>query len=305
LRRTGVSVGIAAAAEQFLRELDLAAFSPDGQLAGRAAARALELYRAVDTEALHRAELAAWRSAFAVLLACVLCGASSGVLGAQLAAQPPFVHGVSAYYGGRYAVARDAFARAALAAPRSAAAWENFGTAAWATGDTARAVAGWQRALRLDPTSDDVRARLDLVRDTPATSVAYVLPVSLTTIAWTAALLWIAAWLITAWNYLRGDARSSRLTVSLGAAGILLALGALALHDRQDIRHLAVVRADAALSAVPAYGGELVGSAGMGEVARITGRQGAWMRVLMDGGRAGWLDATEVIPLESAASPSD
>lgn len=303
LRRCGVSPRVAGDAERFLRRLDECAFSATGKLFSDAPRTALELYRAVDEEALTRGEIAL-RPAFLVVVLTLGIGIAAHALpGGD--ARSAFVHGVSEYYGGRYASARDAFARAAAAEPGSPEAWANFGTAAWAAGDTARAVAGWQRALRLDPLSDDVRDRLDAVRPASFASTGYVLPVPQNVLVWLAALAWLVAWGCAATYAFSRRAGARAAGVAFGVASVLLALLAMDVGERQDERRLAVIRLDTPLSTVPALGSERVGSAGVGEVARITGRQGVWTRVSLDGGREGWLDATQLIPLELAAAPSD
>lgn len=303
LRRCGVSSPVAGAAERFLRRLDECAFSATGTLFADAASTALEIYKAVDREALTRGEIAL-RPALVALALTVAIGAVVHALPIT-DARSAFVHGVSEYYGGHYASARDAFARAASVEPRSPAAWANLGTASWVLGDTARAVAGWQRALRLDPLSDDMRDRLDGVRPATFASAAYVAPLPLSGVVWLAALAWLVAWGCGTVDVGRRRPGLRAAAMTFGAGSVLLALAAADLGERQDERRLAVVRLDTPLSTVPALGGERVGSVGIGEVARITGHQGVWLRVSLDGGREGWLDATQVIPLERAAAPSD
>ena len=63
----------------------------------------------------------------------------------------------------RFVGAREAFIVAATTEPRAPDAWANLGTASWAAADTARSVAAWQRALRLEPLASDVRDRVELV----------------------------------------------------------------------------------------------------------------------------------------------
>ena len=58
-----------------------------------------------------------------------------------------FDEGVAAYAQQDYRLAQEAFREVARREPRAADAWANYGTASWAIGDTARAVAGWQRAV--------------------------------------------------------------------------------------------------------------------------------------------------------------
>lgn len=300
LRRSGVASDTAADAERLFHTLDVAAFAPDGALPRDAASRAVAIYEAVNDEALRRIDLVR-RAGPVVVLLCLSVAAAAGAL-QQDDARAEFVHGVSEYYNGRYVSARDAFARAARDEPRAVDAWANLGTAAWVLGDTARAVAGWQRALRLDPLSDDVRERLDAVHASAISSNAYVPPVPVWAVVWLAAALWQIAWASAAVAIAQRRPGRVRGAMALALGSMLLAFGALVLRDHEDEARLAVVRLDTSLSTVPAIGGQRVGSATVGEVARITGRQGVWLRLSLDDGREGWLDTTQVIPLEDDAS---
>jgi hypothetical protein len=53
------------------------------------------------------------------------------------------------------------------------------------------------------------------------------------------------------------------------------------------------------MSADPALGGARGATAIVGEVVRITGRQGAWARVVLDDGRDGWMEDSELISLDA------
>jgi hypothetical protein len=94
--------------------------------------------------------------------------------------------------GGDHARARDAFLRSAQAAPRDPHAWANLGTAAWQAGDTASAVVGWQRALRLSPRDAELRARLSAVRAPQLRGAARVWPVAPLPVALIAVVLCVS-----------------------------------------------------------------------------------------------------------------
>src|SRR5207249_1205705 len=101
--------------------------------------------------------------------------------------------------------------------------WANLGTAAWASADTARSVAGWQHALRLEPLATDVRERVELVHALPATSAGYVLPLPAAWLFDAAAILWFLAWGIQATRLaLRRSAETRRLAPAWLIAGVLV-----------------------------------------------------------------------------------
>src|SRR5581483_4978594 len=101
---------------------------------------------------------------------------------------------------------------------RAPDAWADLGTAAWATADTARAVGGWQRALRFEPTASDVRERVELVHALPFTASGYVPAIPASWIFDVAALIWCAIWLIAAARLWREAPVSTR---SVGLASLV------------------------------------------------------------------------------------
>jgi tetratricopeptide (TPR) repeat protein len=315
LRRSGVSVQVASDAERFLRALDEAAYSPSATMPDGAVKRAQTLYRAVDEEALPKSELRLPPTIFVLLL----CGATS--LGAttlaalvQDDATRDFDRGVAAYQARRFVEARNAFAAVATAEPWAPDAWANQGTAAWAAGDTATAAAAWQRALRLQPLAADARERLDLVHTATFGALGWVPPVPVTALLWSGALLWCIAWVLAALTLYasrKGTITKSnvarlraqrRLSYVFGTVAVLALLVALDVDQRAAARSLSVLRTSARLSSDPALGGETTGSAVIGEVARVSQRQGAWSRVVLDGDREGWVESSALISLERGVS---
>jgi hypothetical protein len=87
------------------------------------------------------------------------------------------------------------------------------------------------------------------------------------------------------------------MTLSVTAA--LLAIGGFALNERLNGKHLGVMRHTASLNTDPQLGGERGATAIIGEVVRVTGRQGAWSRVRLDDGRDGWIENTSLVSLDS------
>lgn len=205
-----------------------------------------------------------------------------------------FTEGQTAYTGRDFARARDAFLEAARSAPRDAAAWANLGTAAWQAGDTASAVLGWQRALRLDPLARDLRPRLERVRAPQLRGAARVWPVPPLPMALLALVLWIVGWWLLARRARRGPL-GWRLVV-LGPA-LLCAIAAYVIEDRLRAQDLVVIASSAPLRTLPALGADQGAVPITGEVVRVRERRGVWLRIELDAQRAGWYPAERTYPL--------
>jgi tetratricopeptide (TPR) repeat protein len=296
LRRRGVSTNAALDAEAFLRELDAAAFSADGKLAEDAADRAARLYRTVNDEALPRTQIPASALGLVLLLAV---GVATAQAFDESTAQRAFDEGVAAYQHHNFVAARESFIMAVSAEPRAPDAWANLGTAAWAVADTARSVAAWQRALRIEPLAADVRERVELVHALPITAAGFVAPIPVAAVFDLAAALWCLAWGIAAFRAARGRPFGGRDIMTLSGFAFALAVAGFGLSDRSSGRHAAVLRQTASLSADPELGGERGATAIVGEVVRVTGRQGAWSRVVLDDGRDGWIENASLISLDA------
>jgi hypothetical protein len=214
------------------------------------------------------------------------------------AAQRAFDRGVTAYQHHEFVVAREAFIGAVVAEPRSPDAWADLGTASWAVADTARSVAAWQHALRLEPLAQDVRDRVELVHALPWSAAGYVPALPAAWVFDVAALLWCLAWGTAAYRASRREAIGGRAVATLAVIAALVAVGGFALSDRLSGRHLAVMRRTASLSSDPELGGEHGATAIIGEVVRVSGRQGAWSRVVLDDGRDGWLENAALVSLD-------
>jgi len=227
--------------------------------------------------------------------------------GAALHALPPdagipFAAGVRAYAAGNLALAEREFAHAAQLAPRAADAWADLGTAALAAGDTARAAAGWQRALRLDPLDEETRDRLDALHPVDSFSArGYVAPVPVDAVAIVVLVLWIGGWLALALPPTRVPGAVKPLARGTLVAAIVGLLATLQLKERLDVRGLGVLRGSVALSESAEAGVAATGSAGVGEVGLVGAREGPWVRITLDGARAGWVPASAILPLDEAA----
>lgn len=284
LRLEGVTSETAAAAEALRDDCDAAGFAGPraGPSASQMRSRAEGLLARVDAEARKRGMyLLAW---------VVVCGASCAVPASTSAeALAAFAEGRTAYIGNDYRRARDAFLRAANAAPRDPATWANLGTAGWAARDTAAAVLGWQRALRLDPSDDVLRERLARVRAPQLRGAARVWPLAPIPVAAAALVLWMLGW---GWAWRRARAgRRVRITGVLLGPAVLLALLAWRLEHDLLARDLIVIAVPTPLRALPALGADPGAMPIAGEVGRILERRGVWYRLALDGGREGWYPA--------------
>ncbi len=295
LRRRGVSTDVAQEAERVLRQLDEAAFSSGGTLSPEALDRVSAVCASIDSEALSRARILAPALCIVGLLAI---GVASAHAYDASVAQRAFDDGVAAYQHHDFVAARERFIASAAAEPRAPDAWANLGTASWAAADTARSVAAWQRALRLEPLASDMRDRVELVHSLPWNSAGYVPPLSAALVFEIAALLWCIGWAIGAYRAARhaSDMRMTLVVLTVGA--VVIAIGGFALADRLGGRGAAVVRETASLSHDPELGAERGATAIIGEVVRVAGRQGAWSHVVLDDGRDGWLENSSLISLD-------
>jgi hypothetical protein len=297
LRRRGVSTDVALDAERFLRQLDEAAFSASGTLAADSAVRANQLYETVDEEALPLSSISG--SSIAIIcLVLVAVGVATAEARDDSAARQSFDAGVAAYNRHDFATARDAFAATVRDEPKAPDGWANLGTAAWAVADTAKSVAAWQRALRMEPLANDVRERVELAHSLPLTAAGYVPPMPASWVFDLAALLWLGAWGVAAYRASTGRNDDGREIALVAIVAGMVAIGGFVISERLAGRHIAVVRQTAALRAEPDLASDTDATAITGEVVRVAGRQGAWSRVVLDDGRDGWLSTDSVLSLD-------
>ncbi len=303
LRHEGVTDETARRAEGLLRRLDAAAFSAGAaeRSAPPSSAEIAGLYDAVDREARRRGPAPRAphaRSAVGalVLVVAALAQPVSGWARQGDDAVRAFQRGREAFASGDFGRSERAFLDVVRARPRSANAWANAGTAAWLAADTARAVQGWQRALRLAPLDLQLRDRLALVRAVQDRGPARVPPVPLQLGALLLLVVWGTGWAVLAARAWRGRAilwRAAWLTLACAA----LLLGASWLDEIHRGAQYAVVTRPEPLRSLPVLGAERGVAPLTGEVARILRRQGAWAQVMLDGRREGWLAAEFLLPL--------
>jgi len=306
LRRAGVPIGIATDAETLLRELDEAAYGHSAPLPNGSVERAAALLKAAEAEALPRIELRLPPVLGIVLVAALPLSVATVRALSTSAAERAFETGVRAYAARQFVAARGAFGTAASEAPWAPDAWANLGTSAWAAGDTANAVVGWQRALRLEPGASDLRERLQFAQPAAFGSLGFVPALSSTILLWSALVAWCVAWLLGAIvNFRRampGRIGLRRWAYAAGILGVVQLLGGLDVDQHLAARDLTVVRATTRLSSDPALGGEAKGTAVVGEVARAVRRQGAWTLVALDDQREGWIESANLATLERGAA---
>ena len=285
LRLEGVTPETAKDAEHLRDALDVAAYAR-GARAGDLRERVRLMLDRITAEARRRASL---------LLAAALLLAG-GVLIAQESndALSAFSQGQTAYAGRDFVRARDAFLVASRLAPRDPAAWANLGTAAWQAADTAGAVLGWQRALRLDPLASDLRNRLARVRAPQDRGAAKVWPVPPLPVATLALLFWWAAWLVLALTARRG--RVGGLWLILTPSLLLIGIATF-VESRLRADDLLVIATAAPLRALPALGAEAGSVPLVGEIVTIIERRGVWVRISLDAGRQGWYPTERTYPL--------
>lgn len=296
LRRCGVSKETASEAGALLAELDASVFGRETALPPDAALRARRTLDAVDAEALPREGLIARE--IVPLGTVLLVLVSLGPLAASSAdsAAAEFQRAVSAYDARELERAGQIFSGIAAMHPRAADAWANAGTVAWQRQDTAAAVGGWQRALRLEPLAEDVRERLRFTPGFRAGIFGDVPPIPASFLAVLGTLLWLAGWGVIA------RARARRVRQRAGTALVVLAvgiaLGGRVLQDRVDGRHTVVITAADRLRTTPALAADAVADVATGEVGISTGGQGAWTRLRLSDGRKGWMQSHVLESLE-------
>ncbi|HEX5437529.1 MAG TPA: hypothetical protein VFW98_10225 [Gemmatimonadaceae bacterium] len=297
LRRAGTSRETAAEAATLLTELNSASFGPAPAADMSTAARAGELFARIDRESRSFRATAVARAIPVVVLVLALTLGSAWAVAAPGGDDVTFARGVAAYNHGHYREAARAFGGIAARVPRAADAWANLGTASWAAGDTARAVQGWQRALRLEPLAHDARERLaELAPESPG-GPGGVPPLPARPIALLAAVLWIGGWLLLTVRLRRKPGRDVALALSLVVGAIALGGTAAGIDTALTARGLNVVSANRALHMLPVLAADPIGHVRVGEIAHVEERRGVWARISAGGGRSGWIDAASLLPL--------
>ena len=302
LRHEGVTEETARTAASLLQRLDAAVFSGARPPHVPTATELWALVSAVDSEARRggaaraSGQHARTSGQAARVTVLMLAFAAAPLLARQDDDAKSWAAAQTAFAGRDFEVAERHFLDVARLRRDHPDVWANVGTAAWMAADTARAVQGWQRALRRDPLDRQLRDRLALVRAVQDRGVARVPPVPVQLPPALLLFIWLTGWALLArraWMARPIALRAAWLSVVCGA----LLIGAAVLDDLQRAKDVAVVRRPEPLRALPVLGAELGAAPLTGEVARVLQRKGAWAHVRLDGQRQGWIAAELLLPL--------
>jgi hypothetical protein len=300
LRLGGVTEETANSAGALLHRLDSAAFSPAGTMDGDVVFEASTLVKAIDAQAVRRVRVSP-ATHTAIVLLCVI-GLATVLSALPEGVANTFKQGVEAYDHAAFTTSQRLFGRVAARAPRAVDAWANLGTAAWSRGDSAAAVRGWQRALRLDPLDAESRERLEFIAPPLIRAPGYVAPLPVNLVALAAVACWVCAWSLLAVPPARRPGFGRAFAGGAASIAIVLLLAALEITDRLESHGLAVLRGSRPLLEAPGSSVALA-SGTIGETGRLGAREGAWVRIALDGDRSGWVPVATVLPLD--APPGD
>jgi hypothetical protein len=212
-----------------------------------------------------------------------------------------------AYQRRQFADAQDRFAGLVRTNPTNADLLVNWGTAAWAAGDTVHAVIAWQRAARLYPLASDIQERMGLLPAGARGGVADVPMVPVLLLQWSAIALWIFGWGLAAWLAVRtrDDRRGGATTLLRGvmwvAFGGAVGGGAVSFVGQRalDPSTLAVVMRSETMFIAPGTDAEAMGGVTTGDVVKRLETQGTWQRVQHADGREGWLPSLRLVALSA------
>jgi hypothetical protein len=297
LRHEGVTGDTAARLDLALRQLDMSTFGAATSMRAPSASALVALVAAVDGEARRgRGRRAQSRAALGVI-ALLALGAAAPLLARQGdTVERSWAQGQTAYSGRDFERAERHFLDVARLRADHPDVWANVGTAAWMAADTARAVQGWQRALRRSPLDLELRNRLALVRAVQDRGAARVPPVPVQLPPLLFAVLWGVGWWLLARRAWSGRAIARR-SLWLVVVSVAVLAGAVVLDQVQRAADLAVVVRPEPLRTIPALGADQGPAPLTGEVAVVVERLGAWAHVRLDGRRQGWIASELLLPL--------
>lgn len=240
---------------------------------------------------------------FAMLFLMQLSDPTAGI-------EPGFDAASAAYQQRSFVQASADFAQLAERYPESVDVLFNWGTAAWAQGDTVSAVIAWRRASRLDPVSLDLQQRIRLLPPGSRQGAGDAAPVTPETTFLLAALLWCVMWTLVAavvlWRF-RYPERGRRGTgmILRGATVGLLCIAAISVWawrgmEEARLHPLFVVTRPDILRAEGGASGEAMGGVATGDVVREIGGGAGWIQVSHSDGRIGWLPSDRLAAIAPA-----
>ena len=312
LREAGVSEAHAAGLTALLDACEYARYSPDsGHEAMNAHyEQALDALAAIENDMKKKPSV----SAAPVLLVLLMLSPALSLRASDARASLDSLWnaGVAAYADGRWDEARDAWQSIETSGVESARLYGNIGNAWFKSGEIARAILYYEKALKLDPSFPDARYNLDFARTFVQDKIESVpefflaswlrrVSRSLSSNAWTGLFfLFLTLTLAALLLFLLG--RTTRLRKTgfyLAILFFLLSAGALSFAAGQ---RSAYRRADEAIILRPVVTvRSSPGSEGAkdlfilheGTKVRILDRVGAWENISLADGRQGWISASE------------
>jgi hypothetical protein len=253
------------------------------------------------------------RWAHVLMLSSVVLSMAAGSAAGQ---EEIVARGNQAYEAGEYGTAVEAYEAVNSAGFTSAGLEFNLGNAYFKTGDLARSILHWERALSLSPGDADTRANLELARSLTVDAVE-PLPTfwAFSAVGWWVRLLprpiliasVASGWLALAAGFILGmlartDGFAGFARWSSRAGVIVVAVMGLNLVVRElgiGTPDRAIVMAEVvAVRSAPAEDDDLtLFEVHEGTRLRIDQRTGSWAEVVLDDGKVGWmpLDAMEGI----------
>ncbi|MEO7362788.1 MAG: BatD family protein [Gemmatimonadaceae bacterium] len=314
LRRRGVTAETTETLLAKLNDLDVASFAAanveSAETTATFSTQALALYDRVDSEALLPLAQRLRRARRGkVVASVVLAVAFSGACATHsVSAQSPNAWDAAqrSYQNRQFVDAANTYQVLSQQSPRDADVLANWGTAAWAAGDTVSAVVAWQRAARLDPLAADLREHLLRLPSGSRDGVADIPLIPVQALGIAGVVLWAigcgcAAWLL--WR--RRAERVAMPALNMFAVATLLlgaASAATSAWGAQQLRTdgLAVVLRPETLRATPEAGADAQGGAATGDVVRIAEIVPRWARIEHADGRTGWLLSDHLTLLSSS-----
>lgn len=327
LRRAGVTRGTTRELIALLDRLDEVGFSPvpvDGAPIideGRLTREVADLLTRVEREAMPRGQQVG-RSTIGIVsvaIALLALQAPAEALRAQaVPVSPPTGASPSgdsaraadvaaargAYERRAFGEAAQRFAALAVQTPREADVLVDWGTAAWAAGDTVAAVIAWQRAGRLEPLATDIQRRIDMLPSGARGGVADVPMIPVSWLLRVAGAMWMVGWALLAWHAWRVRGRGpggaivrwtrgvSLLLLIAAASGAAVAWWGMRALDASE---LAVVSRPETMRLAPGTDADAMGGVTTGDVVRIVETREGWQRVLHADGRRGWLPGSRLV----------